>query len=68
MEAEEIIKIVNAQKDFFKSGKTLDIKFRITQLKNLYKTIKKYQPYEIFKFIYWRNIACGKSCYIIAPY
>lgn len=44
MEAEEIIKIVNAQKDFFKNGKTLDIKFRITQLKNLYKTIKKYQP------------------------
>lgn len=43
MNAEEIKKIVDNQKEFFKSGKTLDIKFRINQLKTLYKTIKKYQ-------------------------
>lgn len=33
MTEKEILKIVGIQKDFFRSGKTLDVSFRITHLK-----------------------------------
>ena len=41
MTEKEILKIVGTQKDFFRSGKTLDVSFRITHLKKLYDVIKK---------------------------
>ena len=40
---EEIHEIVLAQREFFYSGKTLDVKFRIEQLKKLRKAIIDYQ-------------------------
>ena len=41
MTEKEILKIVGTQKDFFRSGKTLDVNFRITHLKKLYDVIKQ---------------------------
>ena len=41
MTEKEILKIVGIQKDFFRSGKTLDVSFRITHLKKLYDVIKQ---------------------------
>ena len=41
MTEKEILKIVGTQKDFFRSGKTLDVSFRITHLKKLYDVIKQ---------------------------
>ncbi len=35
--------LLTAQKDFFYSGKTLSVEYRISQLKKLYSTIKKYE-------------------------
>ena len=38
-----IEEIVNKQRNYFLSGKTLDIDFRINSLKKLYNIIKKYE-------------------------
>ena len=35
--------IVNSQKKFFSTGKTLDIKFRLTQLKALKKAVESHE-------------------------
>lgn len=43
MEAELIAKMVDTQREYFKSGQTYDVKFRIKHLKKLYEIIKKYQ-------------------------
>lgn len=40
MTEKEILKIVETQKDFFRSVKTLDVSFRIAHLKKLYDVIK----------------------------
>lgn len=39
----DINKLVNKQKEFFETGKTKDIKFRIESLNKLYRAIKKYE-------------------------
>ncbi len=44
MNDEKIDKIVLAQREFFQSGKTLSVKFRIAALKKLYSVIKNYEP------------------------
>lgn len=43
MTSQEINSVLQKQKDFFKSGKTLSVEFRKEHLKKLYKTIKKYE-------------------------
>lgn len=43
MESKGIEDLVKLQKEYFHSGETLNIKFRINQLKLLHKTIKKYE-------------------------
>ena len=40
----QIADILSAQRSFFQSGATLDVDFRIAQLKKLYAAVKKYQP------------------------
>lgn len=40
---EQIIEIVSAQKEFFNSGKTLDIKYRLSALKTLKAAIKRWE-------------------------
>ncbi len=39
----DINKILESQRQFFQSGATLSIKFRIEMLKKLYRTVKKYE-------------------------
>lgn len=39
-----INEILASQRSFFHSGATLDVNFRITQLKKLYAAVKKYEP------------------------
>ncbi|MBU5337429.1 aldehyde dehydrogenase [Intestinibacter bartlettii] len=39
----DISKLVNKQKEFFETGKTKDINFRIESLNKLYRAIKKYE-------------------------
>ena len=43
MKKEEIQALLKSQREFFDSGKTLNVKFRIQMLKNLHKVIKKYE-------------------------
>lgn len=43
MEKNEISALLNAQREFFDSGKTLDISFRKNSLDKLYSCIKKYE-------------------------
>jgi len=43
MEKEKIHELVTMQREFFNSGKTLDVKFRIAMLKKLYNNVKKYE-------------------------
>ncbi len=43
MTNEEIKKLLEAQREYYKSGKTLPVKFRIRQLKKLYEAVKKYK-------------------------
>ena len=40
---QKILQILKLQKQFFLAGKTLDISFRISQLKKIYRTVKKYE-------------------------
>ena len=41
MDTEQILK---SQREFFKTGATLSVKFRIESLKKLYSAVKKYEP------------------------
>lgn len=59
MEKREIEILLDKQKKFFKTGKTLDVKFRIENLKKLREAIKKYEN-EIAKAI---KKDLGKSPY-----
>ena len=43
MEKRDIQKLLQSQRAFFDSGKTLDVKFRIRMLKKLYAGVKKHQ-------------------------
>lgn len=43
MTAEKIGQIVDRQKTFFKSGRTLPVSFRIEMLKKLYQAVEKYE-------------------------
>ena len=43
MTSEQIKALLNRQRNYYQSGVTIPVKFRIAQLKNLYATIKKYQ-------------------------
>ena len=43
MNKTEIAKICDAQRAFFATGKTLDVNFRIVQLKRLREFIKRYE-------------------------
>lgn len=52
-----IDEIISSQKEFFKTGKTLDIKYRREKLINFKKTIKKYEN-ELIKGLY---LDLGKS-------
>lgn len=40
---EDIHNVVESQKEFFKTGQTLSVEWRIEQLKKLYSSIKKYE-------------------------
>lgn len=48
---DKIAEVVEKQKTFFRTGKTLELKFRLSQLKKLYNAILKYES-EIFDAIY----------------
>lgn len=43
MTNEQIKNLLDKQRTYYKSGATIPVKFRIEQLKKLYKTVKKYQ-------------------------
>ena len=43
MTSQEIQSLLEKQRNFYKSGATIPIKFRIEQLKKLYATVKKYE-------------------------
>jgi len=43
MTNKEIENLLNAQREYYRSGKTLPVKFRIKQLKKLYEAVKKYK-------------------------
>ncbi len=43
MEKQEIEKLLNSQRDYFKTGATLDVNFRIEKLKTLRDVVKKYE-------------------------
>lgn len=43
MTSEQINSLLENQRKFYKSGVTIPVKFRIEQLKKLYRTVKKYQ-------------------------
>lgn len=43
MKPEEVKRIVQAQKDFYNSGKTLDVNYRIAALQRLKESIQKYE-------------------------
>ena len=43
MTQEQITSLLEKQRAYYKSGATIPVDFRINQLKNLYKTIRKYQ-------------------------
>ncbi|MBQ7761576.1 MAG: aldehyde dehydrogenase [Clostridia bacterium] len=43
MTGEKIKSLLQKQREYFKSGKTLPVKFRIQQLKLLYSAVKKYE-------------------------
>ena len=43
MNVEQIREIVKKQREFFQSGATLPVKFRIAMLKKLYGALKKYE-------------------------
>ncbi len=51
------MELLNKQREFFYSGATLDVKYRVNALKKLYFTIKKYEN-EILNAL---NIDLGKS-------
>lgn len=59
MEAQEIAKIIECQKQYFNTGATLPVKFRVEMLKKLRDTIKKYEK-EITDAI---KLDLGKSEY-----
>ena len=48
---DNITEVFEKQKIFFRTGKTLELKFRLSQLKKLYNAIQKYES-EIFDAIY----------------
>lgn len=52
MTKDEIEILVEKQRSFFKSGKTLDIKYRIKYLKGLYNAIKKHEN-ELYDALYY---------------
>ena len=41
MKKEEIQALLKSQREFFDSGKTIDVKFRISMLKKLYEMMLK---------------------------
>ncbi len=43
MNGDEIRKILDAQREYYRSGETLSVDFRIKQLKTLYSAVKKYE-------------------------
>ena len=43
MTNQEIESLLNKQRSFYKTGATIPVEFRITQLKKLYATVKKYE-------------------------
>ncbi len=43
MTSEEIKSLLDKQREYYKSGATIPVKFRIEQLKKLYTTVKKYE-------------------------
>ena len=51
MQKEQIELLVSKQREYFKTGATLDVKFRISALKKLKKAIKKYEN-EIANVLY----------------
>ena len=59
MKNQEIQMIVQKQKEYFKSGKTHPVEFRVEQLKKLYTVIKKYEE-EILEAL---KCDLGKSAY-----
>ena len=59
MTAEEIKSLLGRQKEFYNSGKTIPVEFRIEQLKKLYSAVKKYEQ-EINQALF---TDLGKSCY-----
>lgn len=59
MTNEQISALLSKQKEFYKSGATIPVKFRIDQLKKLYATVKKYET-EVNNALY---ADLGKSSY-----
>ena len=43
MTGEEINSVLEKQREYYKSGETISVKFRVQQLKKLYNTVKKYE-------------------------
>ena len=59
MTAQEIQSILQKQRDYFQSGATVSVTFRIAQLRKLYDTVKKYET-EIHDAL---HADLGKSAY-----
>ena len=43
MSGEQIRELLEKQRNYYKSGVTIPVKYRIEQLKKLYSTVRKYQ-------------------------
>lgn len=59
MTSAEIQNMLEKQRAYYKTGVTIPVDFRINQLKNLYKTIKKYEA-EVLEAL---TVDLGKSSY-----
>lgn len=75
MSEQEIKSLLKKQREYYKSGATLPVKFRIEQLKKLYAAVKKYET-EIVdasadirlaakRIVFGKFLNCGQTC--VAP-
>lgn len=59
MTSEQIVSLLEKQREYYKSGATLPVKYRIAQLKKLYDAVKKYEV-EVNEAL---KSDLGKGCY-----
>ena len=63
MTSVEIQNLVERQKQFYKSGATLSVSFRIEQLKKLYGAVKKYETEDdLLSYVFILTTECNLTC------